>query len=277
MKLSIITINYNDASGLKATIESVLSQSFRDFEYIVIDGGSNDGSNEVLETYRDRIDFAVSEKDNGIYNAMNKGARHASGEYLLFLNSGDTLYSPETLMNVNMETFRDDIVCGRVLNYSDKDSYLKIPPENVSLYTFVGGSLPHPSSFIKRTVFERIGGYHENYRIISDWCFFVEAVIRDKCSYSTIRNVVTRFNRFGISSTTGRLEEPRKTEFLNDLFGPIMKDYLSVKDEALNNSIFWISERNGFSGKIFRIPFKLLNRILQLRNKLSRRMGVVKL
>lgn len=276
MKLSIITINYNDAKGLRATIESVLAQSYRNFEYIVIDGGSNDGSRDIIELYKSKIDFSVSEKDKGIYNAMNKGANVAKGEYLLFLNSGDTLYSADTLSNLMLDTFHDDIVCGRVLNYSDTDSYLKIPPENVSLFTFVGGSLPHPSSFIKRDVFEKIGGYHENYKIISDWCFFVEALIRDRCSYSTIPNIITRFNRFGISSTAGQLEEPLKKDFLDHLFGPIMRDYIPVKDEALSNCVFWISSRHGTWGNIQRLPFKIFNRLLRLRNRLSRRMGVVK-
>ena len=87
MKLSIITINYNNCDGLRKTIESVIAQTTRDFEYIVIDGGSTDGSVDVIKEYADYIDYWVSEPDKGIYNAMNKGTRAAHGDFLLFLNS----------------------------------------------------------------------------------------------------------------------------------------------------------------------------------------------
>ena len=90
-KISIITVNYNDREGLKKTIESVINQTWQDFEFIIIDGGSTDGSREVIEQYKDKIDYWISEPDKGIYNAMNKGIKAASGEFLLFLNSGDRL------------------------------------------------------------------------------------------------------------------------------------------------------------------------------------------
>jgi glycosyltransferase involved in cell wall biosynthesis len=89
MKLSVITINYNNAIGLRKTIESVVNQTFRDYEYIIIDGGSTDGSVDVIKEYADKIDYWVSEPDKGIYNAMNKGVAAAHGEYTNFLNSGD--------------------------------------------------------------------------------------------------------------------------------------------------------------------------------------------
>jgi glycosyltransferase involved in cell wall biosynthesis len=101
MKLSIITINYNNAEGLKRTIESVTGQTFRDFEYIVIDGGSTDGSTDVINEYADHISYWVSELDKGIYNAMNKGVAAAHGEYCNFLNSGDIYYNNEILANVS--------------------------------------------------------------------------------------------------------------------------------------------------------------------------------
>lgn len=92
MKLSIITINYNNREGLRKTIESVVAQTTREFEYIVIDGGSTDGSVDVIKEFSDYIDYWVSEPDKGIYNAMNKGVKVAHGDYCQFLNSGDWLY-----------------------------------------------------------------------------------------------------------------------------------------------------------------------------------------
>ncbi|HMK06596.1 MAG TPA: glycosyltransferase, partial [Flavobacterium sp.] len=96
-KISIITINYNESEGLKKTIESVISQTFRDYEFIVIDGNSSDGSKDVIAQYNDKITYALSEPDSGIYNAMNKGIRAAKGDYVFFLNSGDRFLETHTL------------------------------------------------------------------------------------------------------------------------------------------------------------------------------------
>ena len=100
MKLSIITINYNNKNGLQKTIDSVISQTFKDFEWIIIDGGSTDGSKELIEKYSQHITYWVSEPDKGIYNAMNKGIKVAKGEYLFFLNSGDYLVQPNTINQI---------------------------------------------------------------------------------------------------------------------------------------------------------------------------------
>ena len=100
MKFSIITINYNNCEGLRRTIESVVNQTCHDFEYIIIDGGSTDGSVDVIKQYADQIDYWVSEPDKGIYNAMNKGVAVAKGEYCLFLNSGDSLHNNSALAKV---------------------------------------------------------------------------------------------------------------------------------------------------------------------------------
>ena len=89
MKLSIITVNYNDAKGLERTIKSVISQSYHDFEFIVIDGGSSDESQDIIQKYERHIDYWVSEPDGGIYQGMNKGLRQAKGDYVNFMNSGD--------------------------------------------------------------------------------------------------------------------------------------------------------------------------------------------
>ena len=115
MILSIITINYNNALGLKNTIESVISQSYQSFEYIVIDGDSSDGSKEVLSRFKDKITCVISEPDSGIYNAMNKGVKNASGDYCLFLNSGDTLADENVLEKLMRCSFTADIIVGDTL------------------------------------------------------------------------------------------------------------------------------------------------------------------
>ncbi len=276
MRLSIITINKNNASGLEKTIRSVISQSFKDFEYIVVDGDSTDGSKEIIARYRDVINITISEPDTGIYNAMNKGAKHAHGEYLLFLNSGDTLYSDAVIEDVLNYGLSTDLASGNCYNYSKKEDFFEIPPTNLSLYTFIDGSLPHPSSFIKKELFNKIGGYHEEFKIISDWCFFIEATLLHNCSYSVIPITVASFNLYGISSTSPYLEHSLSHDFLKDKFGRIMNDYLPLEDEALSNCMYYISTRNGMQKKLIMFPFKVLNCILKLRIKLSKRVGVVK-
>lgn len=275
MKLSIITINYNDKNGLEKTIKSVIAQSFKDFQYIVIDGGSNDGSKDVIETYKKDLDVAISEKDSGIYNAMNKGASYAKGEYLLFLNSGDELYDDTVLSQVFSNQLTTDIVSCQCLNYNEKCAWVKIPPKNVSLYTFIGGSsLPHPSSFIKNEIFDRVGGYLEKYRIISDWCFFIDALLIYRCSYSTLPITTTRFNCFGISSTNASLERTACQDFLYERFGRIMDDYIPLEDEAICNCVYWLTSQKGAIKKIIRFPFKMFNRLINGRNYLSKRIGI---
>jgi glycosyltransferase involved in cell wall biosynthesis len=275
-KLSIITINYNDCTGLEKTIQSVIQQDVSNIQYIVIDGGSTDGSALLLDKYKEWIDVGISEKDKGIYNAMNKGAKFAKGEYLMFLNSGDELYKKEVMSKVIPLLKEHDIICGSTLTYSDNGSYLQIPPKNVSLFTFTGGSLPHPSSFIRRALFERIGGYREEYRIISDWCFFIEALIIDNCTYTTIPITTSKFNRYGISSTSSALESEQTQKFLREKFGRIMDDYFYLNNEALANTLFWISGKRDLLGRILCIFPKAINSIFKLRKKNGRRIISIK-
>ena len=118
-KLSIITINLNNAAGLRKTIESVVNQTFTDYEYLIIDGGSTDGSVEVIKEFADKITYWVSEPDKGIYNAMNKGILKARGEYLQFLNSGDWLVDNEVLFRVFSLNHFEDILYGLEPYYRD--------------------------------------------------------------------------------------------------------------------------------------------------------------
>ena len=261
-KLSIVTINFNDAQGLEKTIKSVISQTFEDFEYIVIDGNSTDGSKKILQKYKCKLDIAISEPDTGIYNAMNKGASFASGEYLLFLNSGDNLYKTTSLQELFDTNPKEDIVSCICIEYNEKNRYKKIPPKEISLFSFINSSLPHPSTLIRSSIFSKVGGYHEKYRIISDWCFFIEALIIHNASYCTREIELSEFNCFGISSTTQILERDLCTQFLNDKFNRIIIDYPSIKYEALFNVAYWITSLQGKKLKISLLPFKIINHIL---------------
>ncbi len=180
MKFSIITVNYNNKEGLRKTIESVIHQSFRDFEYIVIDGGSTDGSVDVLKEYDQQINYWVSEKDSGIYNAMNKGISIAHGEYLNFMNSGDCFYSYDILERVAKYQYNTDFIVGRDYHYNEgkRQGHASILPPRTTMIHFFVATLDHQSSFIKRALFED-SLYDENHRLVSDWIFFTEKIVKE--------------------------------------------------------------------------------------------------
>src|ERR1700749_5163063 len=123
--LSIITINYNDSEGLGTTINSVKHQNYRPIEFIIIDGGSTDGSKELIEKNISIVDHWVSEKDEGIYHAMNKGIQKAKGEYLLFLNSGDYLNDSNTLAILIADHHNEDIIYGDIFMKETYHTWLK--------------------------------------------------------------------------------------------------------------------------------------------------------
>ena len=206
MKLSIITINRNNASGLCRTLESTLGgqPDFSDWEQIVVDGASTDGSFDVLQKWKDdsRLGWHVSEPDSGIYNAMNKGASHARGEYLLFLNSGDVLV-PNVLASVFSAPLNDDIAYGD-LKFMHKDGSVSertFPnPEEISAAWFLFDYLPHPASFIDRRYFEKTGGYDESFKIIADAKFFLNAVASNSVRLRHLPFPISMFDTEGISS-----------------------------------------------------------------------------
>ena len=223
-KLSIITINFNNRDGLRKTIESVVNQTWQDFEYIVIDGGSTDGSVEVIKEFADRIDYWVSEPDKGIYNAMNKGIDQAKGEYSLFLNSGDKLTHWGILENIRHRLASTDLVIGllRIAN-SNKIAYRDIA-HPITFHTLYQGSLPHPSTFIRSQLCKRLH-FDEKYKIVSDWKFFVQAIVIENCTYNIIQDVITEFEEGGISGNLKNCFKERN-QILQELFPQrILQDY----------------------------------------------------
>ena len=175
MKLSIITINYNNLEGLKRTYDSVVSQTCQDFEWIIIDGGSTDGSREFIEERQDKFAYWCSEPDKGIYNAMNKGIAKATGEYLQFLNSGDNLVDDKVIEEFLTLDWNEDIISGDIIVDNDETDVRYNPDDDVlDIDTMRRGCIYHPSSYIKKELFDNYGLYDEKLRIVSDWKFFLE-------------------------------------------------------------------------------------------------------
>lgn len=199
-KISIITINYNNLEGLKKTIESIVNQTWQEFEYIVIDGGSSDGSVEYIESQSVQIDYWVSEPDKGVYNAMNKGIVKATGEYLLFLNSGDHFYDDKVLEIAQNKLTEKDLIYFN-LNIVDKTgSWIRKYDDKLPFSYLAEDTLPHPATFIKKTLFDKVGLFDESLKIVSDWKFFIESVCRYNCSYIRINKTLSTFYLDGLSS-----------------------------------------------------------------------------
>jgi len=200
-KLSIITINLNNRDGLAKTVESVLHQTFKAFELIIVDGNSTDGSKEVMHQFTGLNVKKISEKDNGIYEAMNKGIGLAKGDYLLFLNSGDYLNSANTLEEVFANKMDTDIVYGNMwIEEAKTGKRLGQMPQKLTPWHFYIDTLWHPVSFIKRELFARYGYYNEQYRIVADYDFFVKSIIKHQATYKHVAVIISTFNTDGISS-----------------------------------------------------------------------------
>lgn len=237
MKYSVITINYNNKEGLRHTIKSVLGQICDDYEYIIIDGGSTDGSVEVIMEYAENVDYWVSEKDKGIYHAMNKGVVQANGDYCIFMNSGDCFYDDAVLSTVAND-LKEDIIVGKAL-IKQRNGVISPPPiGEFTFYHLYSGSIPHQASFI-RTKLLRKYPYDEKLNISSDWKFFVQTLIIDNCSIRYLDVYVVRYDIEGISSCNPQLMRHEKESIMSAIFPPrVLADYKQMKaSECLTQTL----------------------------------------
>lgn len=227
IKLSIITVNFNNDSGLEKTIESVLAQTFSNYEFIIIDGGSNDKSMEIIDKYKSKIAYYISEKDNGIYEAMNKGISVANGEYLQFLNSGDYLLNKNVLEKVFKYNGNQDIYYGSsIRNSTDGRNYRCNEPKNLTMKRFFDHSICHQAMFIKKELFNKFGKYNEKLKIVADWEFNVRTIILNNCSLKFLNFPIVFYDMNGLSMKKQKMSLKEKDECLNKLIpARILADY----------------------------------------------------
>lgn len=200
-KFSIITICYNDPN-LEETCKSIVNQTYQDFEWIVIDAGSNKKTLDIFEKYNSRIDYFVSEPDKGRYNGMNKGIKASNGKYLNFMNAGDSFYMLDTLKQVSDAIDKNP-------NYNfyygygmfDIKGQLKKQtlPENLTVEFMCANSICHQATFYEKSMFEECGLYQEDYDIISDWLFNITLLKAGK-KPQYIDIPVAKYNTEGVSS-----------------------------------------------------------------------------
>jgi glycosyltransferase involved in cell wall biosynthesis len=203
-------------------VESVVNQTWQEFEYIVIDGGSTDGSKEFIEEQSEHIDYWVSEPDKGIYNAMNKGIAKATGEYLLFLNSGDHLNDLKVLEENHIHLLEKDIIYFDINVIGDGVFFVKKCPAIMTFSYLYHETLPHQSTFIRKELFKKIGYYDEDIKIVSDWKFFIIALIKYNATYKHVGSVISTFYLDGISAHSDYFNEREKA--LKDEFAFFIED-----------------------------------------------------
>jgi glycosyltransferase involved in cell wall biosynthesis len=214
-KISIVTINYNNASGLQRTIESVLAQTYQALELIIIDGASTDGSLAVIEKYSNRIYFKVSEKDGGIFDAQNKGLQKATGDYVLVLNSGDELQHPDTIASIFQENRTEQIIYGNMtIVHPDGKREAGKMPAKITVEHMMNDTLWHPVSFVERGFLQRVGLYDTGYKIVADYEWFLRAIFTHHATLNYVDLPVSVFYLGGLSSLPENVEKIRNERIM---------------------------------------------------------------
>lgn len=242
MKLSIITINRNNASGIDKTLSSVDTQDCKDFEHIIIDGASSDESVDVIRRHEPaKVNRKwISESDEGIYNAMNKGIGMACGEYVEFLNSGDCLASPEVVGRV-LTALEDNgfpsILYGNMLKHLPSGVIRRdrcFAGREITLSGMYRGCLNHSPTYIKKSLFtEKYGLYDETLKICSDWKWFMQAIVLGHEEPVYVDIDVTLFDMTGISETNKDLLEKERRSLLKEMIpSGILHDYDKWHDDV---------------------------------------------
>ena len=207
MKVSIVTVSFNSAATIRDTIESVVGQDYPIIEYIIVDGGSTDATVSIVNEYKDRIETIISERDEGIYDGMNKGIREATGDVVCMLNSDDVYAGPsavrelmECMQHSGADTVFADLV---VVDPSDMDRIVRyykssrFRPERLRY-----GWMPaHPTFVAKRALFDEWGLYSLDYRIAADYEMMVRLLYRARVSYAYLPRVVVKMRAGGVSTS----------------------------------------------------------------------------
>lgn len=258
MKLSIITINYNEASALQQTINSVRSQTYQDYEHIIIDGGSTDESVDIVKNYA--AEYPVlkwgSEKDGGVYDAQNKGVKRAEGEYCFFLNAGDVFASAQVLEKMLSMPTQADLLYGNLIVVQEgKHVRFCKGVEQPTFLDLYNSCLKHQATFIKRSLFERFGVYDASLRIVADWEWFFRVAAFHDDVILEYRNVdIAEFDNNGISSRSPQLCKEERQLVLNRYMSQRMQeDYLLLTK--------YRNVRYGAKSKLFDTMFRIISKL----------------
>jgi glycosyltransferase involved in cell wall biosynthesis len=271
-RLSVITINYNDANGLKKTIESVSKQTFKGYEYIIIDGGSSDESVTIIkeqETFfiKRGIPYKwICENDKGIYDAMNKGIVKAEGDYCFFLNSGDYFTASNILEMVFSGIPDEDFVFGNLVVCLNEKVVGMIKGKTVLTFMDLYRSdvVKHQSTFIKRSMFSKYGLYNIERKIVADWEFFLRSLGLSEPSYKYLDIDIAFFDNNGLSNNSGNItSRERESVLMENLPQKILADYKRYEKYTLLEPAFRYT--------IFRVILKIVGKFARRYEKLTKR------
>ncbi len=233
MKVSIITATYNSVHKLQRAIDAVAQQDYPDLEHILIDGGSTDGTLELIQKNQERIAHVISEKDNGIYDALNKGIHLATGHIIGFLHSDD-VFENEKVISTIVQKFKEcnaDVVYGNVTYLSHSDGkkrlvrYWASSPFDPKSLKF-GWMPPHPTVYCKREVYEDCGLYDASFRIAADYDFILRLFQNPKYKKVHIPNVLVNMDMGGISNSS-----------IKNIIKKSKEDWRAIKKNKAGN--FW--------------------------------------
>lgn len=261
MKLSIVTINYNNAEGLRRTLASVIAQTCHEIEHVIVDGASADKSVNIIHEYEalntsSKNPLSIkwcSEPDGGIYNAMNKGIKQASGDYIQILNSGDILASNDVVekMLAAIETNKNpDFLYGNMVkkDYSTGKIIGKSQNIEYSLRQYYSSTMNHDCCYISKSLYEKYGLYDESLKIVSDWKWFLQAIGMGDVRPIYVDIDVTIFDASGISETNIDLRNEERRKVLKEILPPaVLSDYdqhafdMEQMDRIRRHKMYWLA------------------------------------
>lgn len=239
-KISIITINKNNAVGLEKTIQSVIGQTYPNIEYIIIDGNSRDDSLAIIKKYSNSISKYISEPDSGLYNAMNKGLKLVTGDYVFFLNSGDIAFSGNTIQIVANNIENNDALFGNTSVLKDSKISKNQTTPIVEYYKRYQHDIPpQPALFVKKECFARVGGFDESYSIIADVVFVSRLFSNKNISYKYIDEIISIFDTTGVSSKDENQEKIylERKRFIVTEFPQYLRDFEKVYSRSIISKI----------------------------------------
>lgn len=195
--ISIVTVVYNGENILEGTIKNILEQTYDNIELIIVDGNSSDRTIDIVKKYNNQIDYCISEKDNGIYDAMNKGISLATGDWINFMNAGDSFYSNDVLKRIFEKNIKENIVFGKSISYYKENQVLRFKDFNTENKDWYYTNMPnHQAIFINKNIYKTIK-YNLEYKIFADTVYLREAF---KNSYHEVDLIVSNFELGGKSN-----------------------------------------------------------------------------
>jgi glycosyltransferase involved in cell wall biosynthesis len=242
-KLSVITVVYNNVRDIERTIRSVVDQTYINIEYIIIDGASTDGTLDVIDKYKDRVSKLISEKDKGIYDAMNKGLAIATGDYVLFMNSGDEIYAPDTVANIFHTSPDADIYYGETEMINDAGHSLgqrrhKAPKQFAWKDFKYGMAISHQAIYIKRSLTQP---YNPKYQLSADIDWILQAA-RKADKIVNVNQYVAKYLVGGMSKAKHRQSLLERFAIMREHYGlvPTLFNHMVI---AFNLGWYWLLHR----------------------------------